>query len=146
MHGLRGDALLRHDRCARRPVSERGQRETSRSVFMEWVDTYLLPAEGLACDAIDLYGARCGVLHTYRPESALSVAGDARPIFYQWRDGPPAACERDLPANALVVNVESLFQAVRAGAEKFAAAGRANREISERIAHHLGDLLCYVPR
>ena len=122
-----------------------GQRETSRSVFIEWVDTYLLPADGLTCNAIDLYGARCGVLHTYRPDSGLSAAGEARPIFYQWRDGPPAAYERDLPANALVVNVESLVQAVRAGAEKFAAAERTNPQLSERIARHMRDLLCYVP-
>lgn len=121
------------------------QRDTNRTVFIDWIDSYLLPAPGLECTAIDLYGARCGILHTYRPESALSVAGDAPPIFYQWRDGPPAAYERDLPDNALVINVESLVQAVRTGAEKFAAAERANRQLSERITHHMGDLLCYVP-
>ena len=121
------------------------RRDTCRSVFIEWIDSYLLPADGLVCNAIDLYGARCGVLHTYRPESALSVAGDACPIFYQWRDGPPAAYERDLPANAVVVNVESLVLAVRTSVERFAAAERANHQLSARIAHHMGDLLCYVP-
>ena len=29
--------------------------------------------------------------------------------------------------------------------ERFAAAERANRQIPARIAHHIGDLLCYVP-
>lgn len=121
------------------------QRDTNRTIFVDWINSYLLPATGLDCVAIDLYGARCGVLHTYRPDSGLSAAAEARPIFYQWRDGPPAAYERNLPANAVVVNVESLVQAVRTGAEKFAAAERANRQLSERIAHHMGDLLCYVP-
>lgn len=122
-----------------------GQRETNRTVFIAWINNYLLPAPGLDCAAIDLYGARCGVLHTYRPESGLSATGEARPIYYQWQNGPPAAYERDLPANAVIVNVESLVQAVRTGVEKFAAAERANRQLSERIAHHMSDLLCYVP-
>jgi len=125
-----------------RPEHQRG---TNRTIFIDWINSYLLPAPGLDCAAIDLYGARCGVLHTYRPESALSAAGDARPIFYQWRDGPPAAHQRDLPANAVVVDVESLLQAIRTAVAKFKAAERADRQLSARIAHHMGDLLCYVP-
>ena len=121
------------------------QRATSRATFVEWTNRYFLPAPGLDCAAIELYGARCGVLHTYRPESGLSAAGDARPIFYQWKDGPPASHERKLPANAVVVDVESLVQAVRTGVEKFAAEEQANPQLSARVAHHMRDLLCYVP-
>ena len=48
------------------------QRDTSRATFVEWTNRYFLPAPGLDCAAIELYGARCGVLHTYRPESGPS--------------------------------------------------------------------------
>lgn len=122
-----------------------GQRETSRAVFIDWVGSYLLPADGLQCSAIDLYGARCGVLHTYRSESSLSDEGKVRPIFYQWRNGPRASSERELPENAVVVNVESLVQAVQMGVDKFSAAERVDHQLSTRITQHMTDLFCYVP-
>lgn len=121
------------------------QPSTNRVIFIDWINSYLLPAPGLDCRAIDLYGARCGILHTYQPLSDLSAAGEARPIFYQWLNGPHAACQRDIPANGVVVNVELLVQAVRAGIEKFTVAEQSDRQLSARIAHHMGDLLCYVP-
>jgi hypothetical protein len=40
-----------------------------RSDFVAWVDTYVMPSAGLPVHAIDLYGARCGLVHTQTAES-----------------------------------------------------------------------------
>jgi len=46
----------------------------TRTSFMDWVDAYLLKAKPLQCTAMDLYAARCGLLHTFTPDSKLTSA------------------------------------------------------------------------
>ncbi len=54
----------------------------TRGDFIRWVDDYLLPAGSISFDAIDLYAARCGFLHTGSSESKLFRDGKAKQIFY----------------------------------------------------------------
>jgi hypothetical protein len=54
----------------------------TRSAFIRWVDHYFLPAGSISLDAIDLYAARCGLLHTGSAESKLFSDGKAKQIFY----------------------------------------------------------------
>ena len=42
-----------------------------REAFVAWVDKYMKPRTTLGCSALDLYAARCGVLHTMAPDSDL---------------------------------------------------------------------------
>jgi hypothetical protein len=50
--------------------------------FKKWVATYLLKDGSFRCSALDLYAARCGVVHTFTAESDLSDSGKARTIAY----------------------------------------------------------------
>ena len=50
--------------------------------FKRWVENYLLPLTSWKCTAVDLYGARCAVVHTFTPESDLSKRGKAKVIYY----------------------------------------------------------------
>src|SRR2546430_3498723 len=63
------------------------QQYATRSSFISWVDKYLLRAKKLACTALDLYAARCGLVHIFTPDSHLSARGDARRICYAWGRG-----------------------------------------------------------
>lgn len=56
--------------------------DTTRSDFIRWVDDYFLPAGSVSLDAIDLYAARCGFLHTGSSASKLFRDGKAKQIFY----------------------------------------------------------------
>jgi hypothetical protein len=38
--------------------------EVSKRDFLLWVDKYLLPESLLKCNSLDLYSARCSLLHT----------------------------------------------------------------------------------
>ena len=62
------------------------QPNATRRSFMSWTQRYLLQATALDCTAIDLYAARCGLLHTFTPESQLASEGEARYICYAWGD------------------------------------------------------------
>jgi len=90
----------------------------TRRSFINWTENYLLLAKPLECKAIDLYAARCGLLHTLTPDSQLSGDGKARRISYAW--GPAKAQDIprlfDLPNNnETYVHVEELYEALRLG-------------------------------
>jgi hypothetical protein len=90
----------------------------SRSAFMEWTDKYLLKAASLPCTPLDLYGARCGILHTFSPESDLSRKGHARRICYAWGNAKTDDLERTakgIGSGDCVVHVRELVSAFRVG-------------------------------
>ena len=52
--------------------------------FTAWVDQYLCPEKVLGCTALDLYGARCGEVHTFSPESKLYAQGKVKKVVFAW--------------------------------------------------------------
>jgi len=63
---------------------ERGTRETVRDAFVRWSDEYLLKAYQLGCTSLELYAARCGVVHTFSAISELSRRRKVRQAIYAW--------------------------------------------------------------
>ena len=119
--------------------------------FTAWVDKYVLPNTGLKCTALDLYGARCGVVHNFSADSDLSKAGKARPLGYAWAPSRVEELEElvamgiDLhkqsvssgtPYTFVSVQFEVLLEAVRSATALFlselkANAGRASRSYAK---------------
>jgi hypothetical protein len=64
--------------------------DANRTTYKRWCEKYILPllrtVEGTAIAAVDLYAARCGVLHTSTPLSSLERECDAHQVFYQFKD------------------------------------------------------------
>jgi hypothetical protein len=56
----------------------------TKASFVRWVERYLLPAKPMGCTALELYSARCAILHTYTADSDLSKRGQARKVYYAW--------------------------------------------------------------
>ena len=63
---------------------EQQAHEGTKGSFVRWVDTYMLPNNALQFCSIDLYAARCGIVHAFSAESDLSRSGKARKILYAW--------------------------------------------------------------
>jgi hypothetical protein len=82
--------------------------QSTMSTFIDWVERYLLPAKDLDCTSADLYGARCGLLHTLTPDSRLSRKGEARQIGYAWGNATVEA----LKASRDAIGGEHTFSAV----------------------------------
>jgi hypothetical protein len=96
--------------------------DVDRSDFIWWVEKYLLPDSGLSCSAIDLYGARCSLLHSYTSESRLSRKGGAKSIYYTWGTKSPDDLqnlmkERLKPIS--VIKIEQLFKAFCTSLDRF---------------------------
>ena len=92
----------------------------TRNDFISWVDKYLLKARQLRCTSLDLYAARCGLLHTFTPDSQLSSSGKARVICYAWGTAKAEDMQRTIDlknkSNELVaVHLDELYQAWKSG-------------------------------
>jgi len=98
---------------------ERQSGEGTKASFRRWVEQYLLPAKPLGCTSLELYAARCGIVHTFTPESDLSRTGRVRKIYYAWG----TALASDLhetgsrlgKADVVAVHVGDLHEAFRQG-------------------------------
>jgi hypothetical protein len=96
--------------------------DVERSDFLTWVEKYLLPFLNVNIAALDLYSARCSILHSYSAESRLSRNQEAIEIFYAWG----TANSEDLQAiidstdrKAVALQTEQLVKGLRIGIHKF---------------------------
>ena len=62
-----------------------GKQNVARSDFKEWVTKYMKTdsAQPYQYNADDLYGSRCGIVHTYGAESDLSRENRCRKIVFR---------------------------------------------------------------
>ena len=104
--------------------------DVTRDDFVHWCQMYLIPTGFNQCSPIDLYAARCAVVHTYSSESALSRKGKAREVIYAWgnRQTHPlqSVIDRVGIANLVVIHIDELAASVRLAAARFFEAARAD--------------------
>ena len=101
-----------------------GEEFSTRTSFKNWVDAYLLKAKPLRCTSLDLYAARCGLLHTFTPDSQLSSSGKARRIYYAWGTGNVQDLQRTIDytnkfEEYVAVHVNDLYEALQLGLIRF---------------------------
>src|ERR1700683_2927339 len=63
----------------------KGKRRNPREDFVNWAQRYLIVGD-FPPTGLELYGARCALLHNLSGESELSRKGRIRPVFYAWGD------------------------------------------------------------
>ena len=108
------------------------EKQSVQTRFTEWVDKYLLPGSSLKCTALDLYGARCGLVHSYSTVSELSRSGRVTEIGYAWKPKTALDLEQLVQANLdlhklagskgdyiVAVQVENLIESFRSGIQVF---------------------------
>jgi hypothetical protein len=125
-----------------RPV---GKKDSNNADFISWVDKRIAPVTQLGCTAADLYGARCGVVHTFGPRSSWSEQGKARKVAYAWGPADVGKLERVVArspdANStVVVRLDDLLRTVRIGYGALLVEVRSDptrRQIVEGRAAHL---------
>jgi hypothetical protein len=116
--------------------------DSGRSDFKNWVERHLLPNSAFEFSWQVLYGARCGILHTYSPDSSMARNGVEK-IVYEWRAGPAAGAEVDVPADAVILVVEDLLDALRAAIQSFLREVEQDDATAGRVQTHSANLLCY---
>jgi hypothetical protein len=113
--------------------------DTCRKIFKAWIDTYMLPGSGLPCSSDDIYGARCGMLHTLSPSSKDSRLGTARRLAYVDKVDEVQRMQKVLRSkgdDAIVISLPDYVTAFYTGVLTFLAAMKADNDLNVRVAHH----------
>lgn len=93
--------------------------DATGDTYKQWCEKYVLPriksVEGDPVTVADLWGARCGVLHTSTPLSKLEREGKAHQIWYQFvgKAGVNLIMNSKLPP--LGLDVQNLAMAFKEG-------------------------------
>jgi hypothetical protein len=96
--------------------------EATRDYFVRWVDSYVLKHHKFEATALDLYAARCGVVHALSSDSDLYRAGKARRIIYSWGNADRIKLKKAAAAlshDAATVHIDELVGAFMLGIADF---------------------------
>lgn len=55
---------------------------TVRQRYVDWLDKFMMPDNTVGCSSLEIYSARCGVLHTQTAESDLTRQQGVRKVYY----------------------------------------------------------------
>ncbi len=100
------------------------QAEQTRGDFIRWAEKHMSCVQRFGVSGLDLYAARCGVLHTYTMDSRLSTEGKAKRILYAWGNKSPEEANkllRSLGFQEVVIKLEDLGTSFVDGIESFTA-------------------------
>jgi hypothetical protein len=94
------------------------QQDVERSDFVAWVERYIKFQCEEQLTGLDLYGARCAMLHTYGARSKLSREGKCRMVCYMDKGVPEIRCKPHVK-DMVVVSVSALADAFFRGIDEF---------------------------
>ena len=95
------------------------QADVGKTDFIDWCDKYIRFCGGQQLTGRELYGARCGVLHTYGVESRLSRRGDCRKLGYMDRSDPEIWYAPSDNPNFALVSIEALANAFFVAVDRY---------------------------
>ena len=96
-----------------------GQLKVTGKYFIEWADKYIRFPCKEQITGIELYGARCGMLHQYGAESDYTRSGNHRKIYYKGEPKPEVLYNPKLSKEFVIVSLNSLVEVFIKGTEKF---------------------------
>jgi hypothetical protein len=97
------------------------ENKKSKQAFIDWVDKWMLSRPGLNCKAIDIYAARCGLLHRQTSESDLSTKNEAKEFYYVHGPEPFEPLDKAIKNTfntrdkVIAVRIEELITSFRLG-------------------------------
>lgn len=103
-------------------LAREGSHRDTKADFTGWVDLYMLPDPNLGVTSIDLYGARCGLLHNLSPSSGLSERGEAKEVMYAWGNRSANELQTLIDCHSpgwIALHIDALFGAFRRGMDQF---------------------------
>lgn len=131
-------------------ASDKGQKSTRKN-FESWVARWLipeLPLIGEKIEPVDLYAARCAVLHTMTPDSELTSKGAARTIAYAWGTSKAEVLAYAFKVNGITNTValhyDALYAAVEAGISAFLSAAATDQALGNLLAQGASKHYTYI--
>jgi hypothetical protein len=126
-----------------------GDGDVTRTEFVNWTEAYLLPDSGLRCTGLELYAARCGVLHSLTAFSRLSRKRKVRTIGYargvasaDWLNEVASLLGRE---DIVGVHVDDLRRALRVGMRRFLDAAAFSPDRWQQLRERAKNLFSHLP-
>jgi len=117
---------------------------TNSSFFKDWVASYMIPQLGVPCSADDLWGARCGLLHTLTAESDMSRSRGAKMLNYIGDDARAKAMQQQYDPTSshdIFISTHRFVDAFLAACDHFAADVRSNAALQKKVYSHAAKLM-----
>lgn len=116
--------------------------------YTRWIEEWMYKNRELSADPVDLYAARCSILHTLTPYSKLSAEKKAKIICYSWGNADigklKAVIEKIRPGRASFVHINELYELFKEGVIMFIKALETDKELAnqvdERLSKHYSHL------
>jgi hypothetical protein len=129
-------------------VRPEAEADTNGGHFKKWTEDYIIGPSRLTIAPEDLWGARCGLLHTHSPSSRDSRQAKARKLAYYRACTLTPDMQRMLESTLklvqtrgeLPVDVDDLYAAFEDGVRRFLADIQRDPELEKRAAHHSSKL------
>lgn len=123
-----------------------GRETQGKPDFIAWVDTYMKGHEGQPYQyrGLDVYGARCAVLHAFGTEASFHQQNpDARKFGYH--DGGKHAYDAAVDEHLVIIGTASLLNDVLLGVGAFMEACKADTDLRQRVEARLPKVLATFP-
>ena len=95
------------------------QTDVRRDDFVSWCDKYIRFSGNDQLTGLELYSARCAMLHSYGVESKLTRGGRCRKLGYMNRSVPEIRFSRDIAPDFALVSIEALVWSFFEGIDRF---------------------------
>lgn len=109
-----------------------------RERFTKLCETYILPSGRIQCAALELYAARCSVLHSLGWESDLSKSSKARSVFYSFGADDPtltqAVLEVTNPGQFVSLRPDELLDVLTEAVATVAALAAQDEKLASRLS------------
>jgi hypothetical protein len=121
------------------------QTEVARQDFIQWAERYIHFPCSEQLSGLDLYGARCSVLHAHSTYSKLSREGKCRMIGYVDYMVPEARFQRDISTELVILSIRGLATAFFAGVDLFLVHLFADKARAKPAEQRLRGILHTLP-
>ena len=121
------------------------QEDVTRTDFVDWAERYIhFPCEE-QLTGLELYSARCGMLHTYSTFSRLTREGGCRVIGYTDEMYPEVRFNPEVSENLVLVSIPALAQAFFNGVDQFLINLFADNERVRLTEHRFNNIVQTIP-
>ena len=108
--------------------------------FTKWVDEYMDNEKLLDITSLDLYSARCAIIHTLTPNSKRSNKKEASVLCYAWGDANRSLGEKSIEKSGInglkIIHINDLFESLKIGTLKFTKNDNLNKNTLDRMTQH----------
>ena len=131
--------------CMASLIMLESQKKVTGKVFQDWVDTYMKadPNQSYQYRGIDLWGARCGLVHSYSPNSDLSEDGKCK--VFQYHNGDDHKYDPSINENVVMISVPRLIRDFYSGMDVFLKDLMEDAQLLERANSRVPMLFQIVP-